>query len=75
MAQPAEYLSPGQLVARWDGAIGTGTLANWRSNGKGPAFMKFGARVRYPLAKVIAWEMKHMRGDNENNQNTEAIAK
>jgi hypothetical protein len=75
MAQTAEYLSPAQLALRWDGAVTTGTLANWRSKGLGPAYSKFGSRVRYPVAKVIAWEEKNLRGDNDNERKTEAIAK
>lgn len=75
MGQPAEYLSPSQLVLRWDGAVTTGTLANWRSKGQGPAFSKFGSRVRYPLAKVTEWEAKNLRGDNDNERKTEAISK
>ena len=67
MAQTAEYLTPAQLVLRWDGAVTTGTLANWRSKGEGPAYSKFGSRVRYPIAKVIAWEEKNLRGDNDNS--------
>lgn len=75
MAQTAEYLTPSQLILRWDGAVTTGTLANWRSKGEGPAYSKFGSRVRYPIAKVIAWEEKNLRGDNDNERKTEAIAK
>lgn len=66
MAQTAEYLTPAQLILRWDGAVTTGTLANWRSKGEGPAYSKFGSRVRYPIAKVIVWEEKNLRGDNDN---------
>ena len=75
MAQTAEFLTPAQLILRWDGAVTTGTLANWRSKGEGPAYSKFGSRVRYPIAKVIAWEAKNMHGDNDNERKTEAIAK
>lgn len=50
MAQPAQkqstYLTPQELVLRWNGAVTTGTLANWRNKGKGPAYTKFGSRVR-----------------------------
>ena len=72
MGQPAEYLTPAELSKRWGGAVKTGTLANWRSNGKGPAFAKFGSRVRYPLAQVVEWEKSnlHLVGANDN---TEAI--
>jgi hypothetical protein len=31
------------------------TLRNWRVNGRGPPFCKFGASVRYELATAIRW--------------------
>lgn len=74
MGQPAKYLTPAELSKRWEGAVTTGTLANWRSKGTGPGYAKFGSRVRYPLDKVEAWEALNLRGDNDNNPNTEAIA-
>lgn len=69
MAQTAEYLTPAELARRWGGAVTTGTLANWRSKGSGPAFAKFGSRVRYPLARVQEWEAAnlHLVGSNDNN--------
>lgn len=33
-----------------------GTLKNWRVQGIGPKFKKFGRRVVYPLDELIAWE-------------------
>lgn len=69
-----EFLSPAQVVARWNDAVTTGTLANWRSSGKGPPFQKFGSRVRYPLDKLEQWEAQnqHMTG-KPSNDNTEQI--
>ncbi|MGN7100189.1 helix-turn-helix transcriptional regulator [Ralstonia holmesii] len=51
-----EFLTPDQLVERWAGAVSKGTLANWRQQKRGPAYMKLGAKVRYPPAQVEAWE-------------------
>lgn len=70
MAHAAENLTPDQLVARWNGAVTTGTLANWRSKKQGPPFQKFGSRVRYPLAKVIEWEKSnlHLVAGNDNTE-------
>jgi excisionase family DNA binding protein len=31
------------------------TLARWAAEGKGPRFVKLGARVRYRKADVLAW--------------------
>lgn len=61
------YLTPAELVARWNGAVTKGTLANWRSKGKGPAFQKFGSNVRYPIAKLEAYEAEHMN-DNQTKE-------
>lgn len=68
MAQNAEYLTPAELSNRWDGAVTTGTLANWRSKGRGPAFAKFGNKVRYPVTRVVEWEKSnlHLVGANDN---------
>lgn len=70
MAQTAEYLTPAQLTKRWNNAVTTGTLANWRSKGVGPSFAKFGSRVRYPLDSVQKWESQnlHLVGDNDNTE-------
>lgn len=73
MAQPAQkqstYLTPQELVQRWNGAVTTGTLANWRNQGKGPAYTKFGSRVRYKLESVEAYEAQNMIGANDNVRN------
>ena len=67
MSQAAAYLTPAELVKRWSGAVTTGTLANWRNKGKGPAFSKFGSSVRYPLEKVLVYEAKNLHGANDNS--------
>lgn len=38
--------------------VKTKTLANWRSDNKGPAFLKVGGRVLYPLNDLIAYEQQ-----------------
>ncbi len=70
-----KYLTAAQLVQRWDGSIQKGTLSNWRSQGKGPPFVKMGSRVLYPIAKLEAWEEKRLRNVNDNEPDTEAIEK
>lgn len=49
----ATYLSPTE-AARITGYT-TGTLANLRSSGQGPRWVKPKGRVRYPRADLIAW--------------------
>lgn len=31
-------------------------MAQWRSKGTGPEFVKLGAKVAYPLDKLVEWE-------------------
>jgi hypothetical protein len=39
-----------------------GTLANWRSTGKGPRWTKPGGSIRYEWADVYAWEASEPSG-------------
>lgn len=58
-----QYLTPAQLVLRWGSVVKLQTLANWRANfnpPRGPAFVKEGHFVFYPLQAVKEWEAEHM---------------
>lgn len=68
MTATPQNLTPAQLVQRWNGAVSIGTLSNWRAQGKGPAYLKFGRSVRYPLRAVELWERQnmHLVGANDN---------
>jgi predicted DNA-binding transcriptional regulator AlpA len=37
------------------------TLARWRMKGVGPSYRKFGRRVRYAIADLIAWADEQIR--------------
>lgn len=43
-----------ELAERWH--VSRKTLQGWRAKGTGPAFLKFGRCVRYPLDAVEAAE-------------------
>ncbi|MDO3647672.1 DNA-binding protein [Nocardia mangyaensis] len=49
-----DLLKPHQLATRWE--MSTASLAQWRYLGRGPAYFKVGANVRYKLADVLAYE-------------------
>lgn len=70
MGTPAENLTPAEVVKRWNGAVTVGTLANWRAQGKGPAFIKLGSRVRYPLHRLAEFEARHehLTAANDNTE-------
>lgn len=50
------FLSPSELVERYNGKVTVRTLANWRSAGISPPFTKVGGRILYRLEDIEAWE-------------------
>lgn len=54
-----KFLSPIELSDRWGGRISPRTLANWRSQGLGPAYTKVGGAVLYPVKSVDDWENRN----------------
>ncbi len=67
MPEVQKFLTPDALVERWNGSVKKGTLANWRSQGKGPPFSKRGAKVVYPLDKLEAYEAANDNKPGEPN--------
>jgi predicted DNA-binding transcriptional regulator AlpA len=49
-----DLLTDVQLAARWQ--LSRGTLANQRSQGRGPAYLKLSGRVRYRRSDIEAYE-------------------
>ncbi len=47
-------LRPKDLARRW--AMSHRSLARWRTRGFGPAFVRIGGAVRYPLAEIERFE-------------------
>ena len=58
-----KLLTTEELAARW--SVDPGTIENWRTEKKGPIFIKLGSGsgspVRYRLHDVVAWEEKMAR--------------
>jgi hypothetical protein len=53
---PQEPLAtPGEVAAFLGGDFSEKTLANWRSEGRGPQYHKVGRHVRYDWADVRRW--------------------
>ena len=60
-----EYVSPYDLCKRWGKAVTPKTLANWRSLGRGPAYIKLNGRIVYCMADVLHYETQKRRpGEN-----------
>jgi glucose/arabinose dehydrogenase len=56
MPRDEEHLTGDELAARWKGKVVVGTLTNWRSAGLGPAYIKLGRSVLYPLSAIEEYE-------------------
>ena len=59
MTPERKFLTPQQLSERWEGRISARTLANWRSAGLGPPFVKLGGGIVYRAADVEAYENRN----------------
>lgn len=53
-----KFLTPSEVVERYEGKITIRTLANWRSSGVSPPFTKVGGRILYPLDELLEWERR-----------------
>jgi predicted site-specific integrase-resolvase len=51
-----KYLSAKEVRQAY--GIAEKTLANWRSQGRGPAYHKLGGKVRYKVEDLEAWARK-----------------
>ena len=59
---PPEFLTEDEVCARYRGTVSPGTLRNWRSQKRGPAYVKIGKIVLYPRAAIEAWEAANTVG-------------
>jgi hypothetical protein len=57
-----KYLTPQEVSERLAGRITVKTLANWRYQGKGPNYVRFGNRILYLRADIEAFELQQQFG-------------
>jgi hypothetical protein len=55
-----KFLTTEEVSERYRGQVTVGTLRNWRAMRIGPAFVKVGKAVLYPVAELDAWDKKNM---------------
>ena len=60
MADEMKFLTADEVCARYRSEISLGTLSNWRSLRIGPAFVKIGRSVLYPISELDAWDQKNL---------------
>jgi hypothetical protein len=56
----SKYLTAEEVSERYRGEITVGTLRNWRAIRVGPAFVKIGKAVLYPLVELDAWDKENL---------------
>ena len=54
------YLTADEVAERYRGEVSVGTLRNWRAMRVGPAFVKIGKAVLYPIVALDAWDEKNL---------------
>ena len=55
-----KFLTAQEVSERYRGEIAVGTLRNWRAMRIGPAFVKIGKAVLYPVDELDAWDKQNM---------------
>ena len=64
-------ISQNELAQRWQ--ISEATLERWRSQRKGPQYLRLGGQVRYRLADVEAYELEKMEVVTDTQQPPEGL--
>ncbi|MFG1412000.1 helix-turn-helix domain-containing protein [Xanthobacter sp. VTT E-85241] len=54
------YLTPEEVAERYRGTVSIGTLRNWRSMRIGPAYVKVGKSVLYPVNQLEIWDQTNI---------------
>lgn len=60
MTSDPKFLTPEEVSDRYRGQVTVGTLRNWRALRIGPAFVKIGKAVLYPVDQLDAWDRKNL---------------
>jgi hypothetical protein len=55
-----KFLTPEEVSAPYRGEVTVGTLRNWRTMRIGPANLKIGKAVLYPVDELDAWDRKNL---------------
>ncbi|MEI9425132.1 helix-turn-helix domain-containing protein [Mesorhizobium sp. Cs1299R1N1] len=54
-----KFLTAKEVSERYRGSISLGTLRNWRAKRIGPAYVKLGKAVLYPIDELEMWDQKN----------------
>lgn len=69
-----KYLTVEEVSERYRNSISVGTLRNWRAMRIGPAYIKIGKAVLYPIEELQAWDQKNMVMCRASNRLTTGVS-
>ena len=58
-----EYFTPDELAEHL--GVSARTLTNWRGQGVGPTYERFGNKIRYFQDQVVAWRDRHRHASTQ----------
>lgn len=60
LLEDRKFLTAEEVSERYRGGVSVGTLRNWRAMRIGPAYVKVGKSVLYPITELEAWDQKNI---------------
>jgi len=63
---PQRLLSTKEAVDYFDGKIKRQTLNNWRTQGRGPKFLRIGGKVLYPIDELDRFKSDSLYSSTSN---------
>lgn len=61
------FLNEVELAIRWD--LSPKTLQRWRTDGRGPQYLKLSRCIRYPIEEIMIFENKSLRDSTSSRPN------
>lgn len=61
-----KLLTTAEVSQRYEGNLSVRTLNNWRSQGKGPRFLRLEGKILYPVEELEKWEQESLYSSTSN---------
>ena len=62
-ADPSHFIGQRELSRRW--GLSIGTLTRWRSQGRGPSWVRIGKQIRYRMQDVQDYELAQRKDQKD----------
>lgn len=64
--QTPRHLTTAEVSKYFGGNLSVRTLNNWRSQGKGPKFLRLEGKIMYPIEELKKWEQESLYSSTSN---------